>query len=92
MEKQAIHRTQEDEFKLALAEKRQPNCVECGKPLNVSQYQPTYTTWTWHHSRGHFVIDTEYGDSDGPYCTECGCGSWTLIEHCREAFDLGLHY
>lgn len=90
--KEQEKRTQTEEFKAAAAEKRQPLCVDCGEPLIVSQYQPTYAYWTWREDIHHYVISTDDGDADRPACAGCGAGSWGLIESSKDTIELGLHY
>lgn len=71
---------QEEEYRLAKAENRQPRCVQCGHPLNViiqTQYEDL--KWTWdEEAKSYSKHDS--GDADKPSCYWCGGEDWNLLD------------
>jgi len=77
------NRTIEEEYLLAEAEKRQPLCIYCGKPLEISQTQFVSINWTWDKKKRKFIKDDSGGDADKPYCRKCETKNWDFVD-----FDL----
>ncbi len=70
-------RTQKEEMTLAATEKRQPYCVYCLTPLNhIAQTQFERIVWHWDNE----YIKTTDGDSDPPYCPNCGAKDWAFVD------------
>ena len=69
-----------DEFKLARAEGRQPNCPYCGEPLDeVRQHQTEVIAWIWDEVKKEYTKH-EDGDSDAPFCQSCGAEDWDFVD------------
>lgn len=81
-------KTQEEEMKLAVGEKRQPICVYCNHPLDtVIEYQDARIVWTYSKELKTYLKDSSDGDADEPYhmCRQCknGCEAkdWEFIDY-----------
>jgi len=62
---------QEEEYKLAHAEGRQPRCVHCSEPLEtILQTQYCDLTWTWDKESKSYK-KSDGGDAEKPYCGNC---------------------
>lgn len=72
-------RTIEEEYLLAEAEKRQPLCIYCGEPLEISQTQYVSIDWTWDKKKKKFIKD-DSGDAEKPYCKRCEAKNWDFID------------
>jgi ferredoxin len=64
-------RTVKEEYRLAIDEQRQPNCVYCGEPLEVCQTEYTFLVWVWSDMGKNYIKDDDEGDGDTPFCRAC---------------------
>ncbi len=79
-------KTQEEEMKLAIQEKRQPICVYCNHPLDtLIEYQDTRIVWTYDKELKRYLKDDNDGDADKPFhnCGKCACDAydWEFIDY-----------
>ena len=66
-----LDHSQEKEYELAKAEKRQPRCVHCGEPLDAI-LQTQYCDLTWHWDKESMSYRKhDSGDAEKPYCGNC---------------------
>jgi len=73
----ALSEIQEEEFKLAKKEDRQPRCVYCGEPLDfVKEVQDVCITWTWDRETKSYSKTEDDGSSYKPYCGKCEAHDW----------------
>ncbi len=71
-------KTQEEEMKLAVQEKRQPICVYCNHPLDMLvHYQETKIVWTYDTQLKKYLKDYSDEDVEKPFhrCGKCKCES-----------------
>ena len=72
----------EEEFELAKAERRQPRCIYCGKPLDrVVEVQSTVIIWTWNAKEKRYYKDDSAGSSDCPQCDRCEQKDWDFTSN-----------
>lgn len=69
-----------EEYELAHKEGRQPLCVYCGEPLELSQTQSTYIYWRWDHNEQKFRKVLDGGDADKPFCQNCEARDWDFLD------------
>lgn len=69
-----------EEYELAMKEDRQPNCIYCGKPLEVRQIQYTDLTWKWCEKGKRYYKIEDVGCADKPFCAYCGEHDWDFID------------
>ncbi len=82
MAENPLPHTQEEEFKLAKAEKRQPRCFYCGELLDVvSETQDVYLTWTWDKETQQYIKSEDGGSSCKPYCGNCEAKDWDFTNN-----------
>jgi len=74
--------TMAEEFKLATAEGRQPRCIHCGQPLNrVEETQLDFLAWVWNEETKQYDKQPSSGDSDKPYCANCGTKDYDFLDN-----------
>ena len=73
-------RTVLEEYELAKKEPRQPLCVYCGKPLEISQNLYNYIDWRWDPKTKSYRKIDDMGDADAPYCVKCLMEDWGFVD------------
>lgn len=64
--------TMEDEFYHAALEKRQPLCIYCQEPLQITQRVEEQIVWYWNPLDGAYEkMRTLVDRLEQPYCTSC---------------------
>ena len=75
-----LDRSVTEEYELAHKEGRQPLCVYCGEPLEISQTQSEFIYWRWNKKQKKFLkLDTD-GDADKPFCCACEARDWDFLD------------
>lgn len=84
----------EEEFANALAEGRQPNCIECGEPLEVRQIFHNCVRWVWDRKKKRYtkVEGCDACDAEKAECVACEAKSWDLVGQNEVSRKLGLDY
>jgi hypothetical protein len=71
-----------EEFIFAEQESRQPNCIYCGKPLEVGQTFYTRIYWHWNSElRRYDKCEDRDADCDKPYCLNCETKDWDFTNN-----------
>lgn len=79
-------RTIQEEYQLAKKEHCKPLCVYCGKPLELTQTQYVYIYWYWNEKTHSYQKCNQNGESEPPYCLNCGRQDWDFIDNDLVAF------
>lgn len=70
------------EFELAQRDARQPNCIYCGRPLEIGQTYYTDLRWKWNAaSRGYQKLEDRDSDCNKPYCLSCEVHDWDFTNN-----------
>lgn len=80
-EQAALPATMAEEFQLAKEEGRQPRCIYCGKPLEVTQTQDIYLYWRWDDKQKRYVKSEGGGSAEKPYCLNCETRDWDFTNN-----------
>ena len=71
-----------EEYIFAEQELRQPNCIYCGKPLEVGQTYYTRIYWHWNSElRCYEKCEERDADCDKPYCLSCETRDWDFTNN-----------
>ncbi len=71
-----------EEFETAERERRQPNCIYCDKPLEITQTFYTYIYWRWNPSlRCYEKSEDRDADCEKPYCLNCETKDWDFTNN-----------
>lgn len=79
-------KTQENEMRLALMQKREPICVYGNHLLDkIQQLQYELITWTYDKRLDAYIKKSD-GHADAPYHPACGHADWALIDEAKVNF------
>ena len=70
-----------EEIEKAKAERRQPLCPYCNKPLEIGQFYSVYVGWVWNNKKKCYQEEEPNWDGDAPFCDACETRDWDFTDH-----------
>lgn len=89
MTHEEFERALKEELTAALNEKRQPNCPNCKKPLELMYEVAQYTAWIWDKDKAKYTQTYDLGEAESdPKCGKCEFESCSFLEDMADDSEL----